>query len=150
MRRGDLAGGIEELMKDWRSDVVRQIAVDAAALRWAIADVAANIGFARFVHPAGEVELKDVARDDFHVRPFAHGAFAQSWYEEVIAFDGNQAASVRGEESRHFAVTGANFDPGFLVRAGECVINAALPGVIPEEVLAHSLSRHDGQSVAGC
>src|SRR4029077_11967333 len=68
MRRRDLAGGSEELMKDGRSDVVGQIAVHAAALSRAVADVAANICFTRFVHPASEIELEDVARDDFHIR----------------------------------------------------------------------------------
>ena len=133
----------EEVMEDWRSDVVGKIAVDA--------DAAAG-------GDGGEVGFENVAGDDGEIGEFFR-VVAKAGDEFRVEFDGMDGSAGDEEVLGHFAVTGADFDPAVLVIAGERnggmrgdadgAGDLLAPVEIFEEMLAEALACHGWNSVAG-
>ena len=127
----------EEPLQDWRSDVVRQVAVNSQASPRS---------------DCGEIEFQNVARNDGEIRILL-GQPPQASDQRCVKFDGANRCSAGGEIFRHFAVSGADLHP-----AGVFIYRACTPdGVarhsdrtrnlfaaleVGEKVLAESLPSH--------
>src|ERR1700723_28998 len=92
------------MMKDWRSNVIRQVAVDTEA--------AAD----QFV----KVNREDIAGNNLEVWPVARmraNFLPQIFGQTRVRFNGYHSTPVCGQHLRHLTVTRADLDPGF-VRTG--------------------------------
>ena len=130
MDRSNLIRIAEEMVEDRRGDVVRKIPVNAETTS---------------TGELQEIELQDVARDDFDRRPFDGirlDALAQILGKANIRFDGDDAPAPAGEQARHFAVASADFEPDVVRIARQRFENSLLPRWIAKEVLPQFLTRH--------
>jgi hypothetical protein len=140
----DLRGVLEEPVQDGRGDVVGEIAVDAHA-------------------PVGEefceIELEDVAGDDGEVGE-SFGEALEAGDERGIELDASDGKTGGEKVFGHFAVAGADFEPGSLRGRGGSEASGVAgdadgardlfaPGGVGEKVLSKALTGHAGDSVAG-
>src|SRR4029077_12997033 len=91
----DLIRKGKNMMKDRRSDVVRQIAIDADAPPGG---------------KCGEISFQNIAGDDRQIREFLRKTL-EAAQEQRIQFDGVNGRAGGDEVLGHFAVAGANFNP---------------------------------------
>jgi len=130
VNRSDLFRIAEELMEDRRGDVIRKIAVDAETVTSG---------------ELSEIELQNIARDDFDGGPLGGMRFdfpTQIFGEARVPLDGNDSAAPAGQQARHFAVTGADFEPDVVWIARQRFENPFLPGGVAEKMLTQFLTRH--------
>jgi hypothetical protein len=123
----NLRGEAEQMRENRRSDVVGQITVDAEAC----------------ASERRQIDSENVGFDDFDVGPFGGGAFAESGCESGVGFDGDDAARALREKFGHFAVAGADLEPGSVRVRRKRARNAFAPRGAVKEVLAKLLAGHE-------
>lgn len=95
----------------------------------------------------GEVDVEDVALDDFDIGPGGE-AFAEARGEFAVEFDGDEAACAGREQVRNGGFAGADFDDGALGEVAEGIGDGVAGRGADEEVLAEFRFAARGNEVA--
>lgn len=134
----DAIGKLEEMMKDWGSDVVGKIAIEADAA------------------PGGqssEIDFEDIGGNEGEIGIFVSETL-KTGDERRIELDGDDGSATAKEMFGHFTMAGADFDPAVIAGCGlrgrlhavrghtNGAGNFFSPAGIAEEVLTKPLSRH--------